>query len=240
MKKIAVTNFVLACFVCFSSSCSKTNEETDEDIVRSLPRLDVSISGSIHHTVFTPGESGTVTFSRFPATAAEFKQVREQIGNEPHGAVALQVMAYEMYRRNRDRGEECIRLNNVLSHVTQPISRLKELFGNDAGYARPYQMAAFLKGAAWDNGYSPDKPYTVEVTVNNGRAYEYSNDFQNTVLHLNVLTQGKSGGSDMIDVLKTSKPGESSEGKYFIVFNSPGLYSQVRAISFEHPFQGLD
>ena len=240
MKRVVFISLVLAGLACFASSCKKTDEESDEAISRNLPPLEVSISGAISHATYNKEESGAVSFSRFPATVTEFKRLREQIGGEPHGAVALQLMAYEMYRRDRKRGEECIRLNNTLTNVNPATSRLNELFGNDANYARPYQIAAYLKGAAWDNGYRPDKPYTVEVEVNQGRPYEQSNDFQCTVLNLIVRTQGKSGGSDMVQVLKTSKPDEPSEGKYFIVFNSPGLYSQVRAISFETPFQGLD
>ena len=212
----------------------------DDDPVKNLPPLTVSLSGKINHTTYKKGEKGAVTFNRFPATEAEFKQVREQIGEEPHGAIALQLMAYEMYRRDRTVGEECIRLNNTVNNVTPATSRLKELFGNDANYARPYQIAAFLKGAAWDNGYKPSQPYTVEVRVSDIQQYQNSNDYQTMVLYLEVLTQGKPSGYERIAILKTLKPGEPSEGKYFIVFNSPGLYSQVRAISFATPFQGLD
>ncbi len=202
--------------------------------------LEVNITGKISHTTYTVGQTGTVTFNRFPATEEEFRQVREKIGGEPHGAVALQLMAYEMYRRNRTVGEACIRLNNVTVNVTPATNRLRELFGKDAYYARPYQIAAFLKGATPANGYNPTKPYTVEVRVAPAVAYEYSNDYQNTMLYLEVFTQGKDRGSEQVAVLKTLKPGEPGEGKYFIVFNSPGLYSQVREVSFANPFNGLD
>ena len=181
-----------------------------------------------------------MTFNRFPATVEEFEQVREKIGGEPHGAVALQIMAYEMYRRDRAIGEVCIRLNNTVNNVNSATSRLRELFGNDAGYARPYQMAAYLSGATPQNGYKPNQPYTIEVKVSDVRPYQNSNDYQTQVLCLTVLTQGKSNGSDIVEVLNTLKPGEPSEGKYFIVFNSPSLYSQVQAISFANPFQGLE
>jgi D-methionine transport system substrate-binding protein len=220
-------------------SCDKAGTDDSDDPTKNLPKLVVTISGTISHTTYTTGQSGTVSFNRFPATVPEFKQVRDQIGGEPHGAIALQVMAYELFRRDRVRGEECIRLNNVLTNVTTPLSQLKQLFSNDANYARPYQMAAYLKGATWDNGYKPDKPYTVEVEVNNGVPYEESSIFQSKVLHLKILTQGKPS-SDMVSVLKTIKPGEPGEGKYFIVFGSGPMFSQVREISFSTPFQGLD
>ena len=232
---MAVVILIPGCLV-ISSSCD------ENDPVPSGP-LDVTISGEISHTTYTPGQTGTITFSRFPATVAEFKQVREQIGREPHGAAALQLMAYEMYRRNKKRGEECIRLNNLTNNVEMPIRRLNELFGaskDDPAYARPYQIAAFLKDATPENGYNPSKPYTVEVRVNKGVAYAKSADYQTDVLYLEVLTQGIDDGARGVAVLKTHKPGEPSKGDYFIVFNSSGLYSQVKPISFTSTFNGLD
>jgi hypothetical protein len=202
--------------------------------------IEVTISGNISHSTFTKGESGTVTFSRFPATVEEFKQVREKIGGEPHGAVALQLMAYEMYRHDKNIGTDCIKLNNTTNNINLATNRLKELFGSDVNYARPYQIAAFLKDATPDNGYNPKKPYTVEITVNDVQPYQKSNNYQTDVIYLKVHTKGKDRGSEVVEVIKTLKPGEPSEGKYFIVLNSPGLYSQVKAVSFANPFQGLD
>jgi D-methionine transport system substrate-binding protein len=202
--------------------------------------IEVSIAGTIDHTTHTPGQSGSVTFSRFPASVDEFKAVREEIGGEPHGAVALQLMAYEMYRRDRRVGLECIKLNNTTNNITSATDRLNQLFGNDATYARPYQIAAFLKGATWENGYNPSKPYTVEVKVNDGRPYDNSSDYQAPVLYLEVLTKGKDHGSETLYVLKTAKPGQPGEGKYFIVNNCPGVYAQVKEKSFSVEFNGLD
>ena len=239
MKKYSYN--LVAAMICIAAVCMSCSKDNDpEKAPPPATALEVAVTGTISHTTYTAGQSGTVTFNRFPASVEEFKKVCEKIGGEPHGAAALQLMAYEMYRRNRVTGEECIRLNNVTYNVMSATSRLTELFGNDAYYARPYQIAAFLKGATPENGYSPVKPYTVEVRVSAGVAYQYSNDFQNTVLYLEVLTQGKDKGSEQVAVLKTSKPGEPGEGKYFIVFNSPGLYSQVKEVSFTNPFKGLD
>ena len=202
--------------------------------------LEVSLTGTISHTEHTPGQSGTVSFTRFPANVAEFKQVREQIGGEPHGAVALQIMAYEMFRRNRKIGEECIRLNSTTVNVTLPLSRLKELFGTEPNYAKPYQIAAFLKGATSENGYNPSKPYTVEVRVHNVNTYQYNNSYQATQLYLEIFTEGKDKGVETVEVLKTIKPGEPGDGNYFIVEKCSGLYSSVKNISFSATFNGLE
>jgi len=237
LRGVAVLTLTAGCLVL--SACG---DETEKDPVPSEP-LTVTITGTISHTDYTPGQSGTIIFNRFPASVAEFKQVREQIGREPHGAAALQLMAYEMYRRNKKRGEECIRLNNVTNNITIPISRLNELFytnSGDPGYQRPYQIAAFLKGATPENGYNPQKPYTIEVRVNPVQNYVYSNDYQANVLYLQVLTKGKDRGEEGVEVIKTHRPGEPSNGDYYIVFKSPGLYSSVKGVSFTTPFNGLD
>lgn len=76
--------------------------------VKKLEPLEVTMTGEIDHEEHTPGQSGSVSFNRFPASVAEFMQVREQIGKEPQGAAALEVMAMEMYRRNRNVGLECL------------------------------------------------------------------------------------------------------------------------------------
>ena len=216
------------------------DDDDDDEDDPNLEKLTVTISGSISHTDYDITEKGEVSFNRFPASVKEFNEVREIIGYEPHGAVALQIMAYEMYRRNKEIGLECIKLNNTTNNITSATSRLDELFGNDANYARPYQMAAYLKGATWDNGYKPDKPYTVEIEVNQATPYQYTETYQSDMLFLDILTQGKPSGRDVVWVIKTHRPGEPSEGKYFIVNNCPNLYSQVRQISYTTPFEGLD
>ena len=238
--KMNVKNGIIAVILTFGllafASHEKEHKLEGEGLAASVP-LDVKITGTISHITYRSGQNGTVTFNCFPASVEEFKQVRDQIGKEPHGVVALQMMVYEMYRRDCTIGEACIRLNNTLHNVNQPISRLRELFGNDTNYARPYQIAAFLKGATPQNGYSPSKPYTVEVRVSAVHRYQNSNDYQTQVLYLDVLTKGKSRDYEMVEVLKTLKP---REGQYFIVFNCGGVYSQVQQASFANPFQGLD
>ena len=202
--------------------------------------LEVSITGTINHTTFTSGQKGTVTLNRFPATVDEWKKVQEKIGGEPHGAVALQIMASEMYRRNNDVGLSCVELNSTKSCNTSTISRLKTVFA--ASNNRPYQMASFLKGATPDNGYNPTKPYTIEIRVAEGRKYTESTDFQATVINLEVLTSGSDSGSVPVAVLKTLKPDEPAgeKGKYFIVWECSTLFVSCKTASFANPFKGLD
>ncbi len=208
---------------------------------KNLPQFEVNIEGTIDHEKLVKRQKGSVTFNRFPASVEEFKQAREKIGMEPHGAVALQIMAYEMFRRNQRIGMECINLNSTNTNSgekSSAVRQLRLLFNNDNS-SRPYQMAAYLKGATPENGYSPTKPYTVEVVVDEGRGYTHSNDYQAPIVKLLVLTKGKER-PDPIALVKTKDPKESSGGKYFIVSESSSIYSRVRAIGFDHPFKGLD
>ena len=206
-----------------------------------MSNITVTMNGKIDHEVWSVGQTATVSFDRFPVSVVEFQQIREQTGNEPHGCVALQVMAYEMYRRDKTIGKECIELNNLKVNVNQTVSRLNELNRPNDSYARPYQMAGYLKGATWQNGYTPDKPYTITVRTRPGVKHENSNSFQATILYLDINVEGgKDKGWSPVSVVKTFKPGETSEGKYFIINDSCDMYSQVREVSFAKPFSGLD
>jgi len=201
--------------------------------------FEVSITGTISHTTHTVGQNGTVSFSRFPATVDEWKQAREKIGGEPHGAVALLIMASEMYRRDRAIGRPCIELHNTTANLTSCINRLNDVFSLTP--PRPYQMAAYLKGASWQNGYNPTKPYTIEMRVAAGRPYSNSTTYQATVIYIEVISNGHDSGSVPVAVLKTNvanQPGDN--GKFFIVFECSSLYLRCREVSATNPFKGLD
>ena len=225
-KLVAVTAtvFVLSLMLPGFTAFGMNNPETDTP-------LEVSISGNINHTSFKSGQSGTVSFNRFPASVEEFKMLQEEIGSEPHGAVALELMAAEMYRRDATIGTECFKLCNTPVNINSQINRWKELFGKDSYYSRPYQIAAFLKGATPENKYTPTEPYTIEIKVNNGRQYQNITDYQSVEIYLEVLTKGKDKGSETVYVVKPNPCRYYPEGsKYFLVNNCPGLYSQVKEI----------
>ncbi|MDO4771741.1 hypothetical protein [Porphyromonas sp.] len=233
MKKIArLTLATVVAALTFGTSIHSQNKSTP---------IEVKITGKTDHEKCVKGQRGTVTFNRFPATVKEFEEVREKIGSEPHGAVALQVMAYEMFRRNKETGSTCIELNSV-SNITgpdsAPIRQLSILFNEDNS-AHPYQMASMLKGATPENGYNPIKPYTIEVYSDHGRGYEKSQAYQATVVRMYVVTSGRSDRKFPVSVVKTLKPDEPSKGKYFIVTNSP-IYSRVQEKSFAQEFKGLE
>ena len=228
--KVVSKSFLVILVSTMVSMTAWSNDGTEQAMNPDLP-IEVKISGTISHDNFKQNQTGTVSFNRFPASVDEFVAVQKQIGGEPHGAVALELMAMEMYRRNVDMGTECIKLCNTPLNVNSQTRRLRELFGNDANYNRPYQVAAFLKGATSENKYTPTEPYTVEVKVNNGRPYQKITDYQSVELYLEVLTRGKAHGSETVYVVKPNPCRDYPNGSsYFLVNNCPGLYSQVQEI----------
>lgn len=196
--------------------------------------LTVEIAGAISHDTYTKGESATITFSRFPTTVAEFKKVREQIGKEPQGAVALELMAFEMYRRNKEVGAACIDLTSTTTFAVNCKTQLSHSLS-----VQKYMLAAYLKGATPGNGYNPSEPYRIEVKVDDAVQYTYSSTYQCKVLALTIHCGGKSSEWQKVSVICTAKPDQTSQKMYFIVMSGGDLYSKVQDISFEHPFKGL-
>ena len=148
------------------------------------------IEGRINHDTWDKSQSSRVIFTGIPATLEEFKQVRQTLGKEPQGAVALQVMAFEMFRRNRTVGEQALRLNNTATNYNSTIERLKEMMGKDKYYARPYLAAALLDGANPSNAYTPKSPYCVKIRVNPANKYQESQFLGGTVIYLQIDSEG--------------------------------------------------
>ena len=205
------------------------------------------------------GQTATIQFDRFPKTVEEFEQTRVLIGEYPAGAAVLILMAFEMYRREvvfngktkaqeaDNIGWQC--LNKVTSSSCNAMQRVKETFSKDAGYApkysKPWQVAAYLKGATEANGFNPTKPYTVEVRSKKGSQQStYSNDFKSDWLMLQIMTKGCTDGFRGLTVVKTNRPQggdkEKSGNKYFLGVEISTLLTQVMDASFDVEFKGLD
>lgn len=141
-----------------------------------------------HQYVFDEtATSGTVTFTHFPATVREFKFLQSQLlGTSQPGTLALNLMAFEMFRRDRVKGQKCIELCNLSVNAKSVISQLKEKFpeqrdavGGDS-YWQPYLVASFLKGATQENKYQPEYPYKLSFTLSTStydKQGEYSYSF---------------------------------------------------------------
>jgi len=199
------------------------------------------------------GQTATIEFQRFPTTVEEFTQTRDLLWEDPAGTAALLIMAYELYRRevvlngktksqqNSNIGWECI--NMITSSSCNGMDRVKETFSKDYSYSKPWQTAAYLKGATKANGFNPTKPYTIEVRAKKGaQQSSYSNDFQSDWLFLQIMTGGCTDGFRGLTVVKTARPqdAQKSRGKYFIVIEHSTLLTQVMDGKFGVDFKGLD
>lgn len=188
--------------------------------------INISLQGSINHTQWEPGKTASVQFSRFPTSIEEFKELQRTLGKEPQGAIALEIMAFEMYRREKDMGVECLKLNNTHNNVVSVINRLRELYRLNDSYARPYQAAAFLKGASPANGYSPSTPYTVEVRVSPVTKYQPATDYGSTMLFIDINSNGHDSNWKSVYVVKPA------DSEFFLVNNNPGMYSQCKTLGY--------
>jgi hypothetical protein len=191
--------------------------------------------GTINHDEYVAGTEASVTITGIPQSVDDFKALQQQIDGEPQGAVALEIIACEVYHQQcKSDGQDCLTLCNVKNNVNCQLQRLKDLFNEkDEYYARPYQMAAFMKGASADNGYNPSKPYTIEVNVDKNAPYEMSDEYGAKLINLQVVSHGHDAGSQRVTVVK---PNGSD---YFMVCNCPGIYSQVKKIAPGQTFNGL-
>lgn len=113
----------------------------------------------------------TVTFTAFPATVAQFALLRERLlGERLGGTVALELMAFEMFRRDRTVGEPCLDLINYSTSLVSLKNILSQRFTkrrdtpSDDPYVQPYFVAAMLEGASIENNYQPAEPYSITVS----------------------------------------------------------------------------
>lgn len=180
------------------------------------------INKRISHTKWEGDKKVTVEFDAFPTTIDEWKEMQKKFGREPQGAVALQVMAFELYRNNRSDGEEALRLNNTQTNYNSTVGRLREIMGKDQYYARPYIAWAMLKGATPENGYHARPPYVIEMKVDPNKKYQESQLLHGTVIYLLINSKGWDTNWRGVEVVKP----EGSD--YYVVSNCPAMYTQCK------------
>ena len=213
-------------------------DSTNEEIIMNEEPIEVSMNGSINPDVWTPEEEATVTFARIPKTIEEFKQIRSEIGGTPQGAVALQLIAFEMYNKNTIVGTECVKLNNTDINVPSVMRRLPDIFGKnslDDNYARKHLVATYFEGSTPENGFNPTKPYTVRVRTNKVHKYERAQSLKGYVLYLDVYSSGYDTHWRGCEVVK------QKGNEYYTVSNSPSMYVQCQEVPFDskEEYKGL-
>lgn len=129
--------------------------------------------GEHTYTLKMSDKEGQVTFTHFPSNVREFQALQNQLlGKTKPGVLALELMAMEMYRRNRKAGTAALELCNVNSNTKSILSTLPQKFPERRGmaitdsYQQPYLIATFLKGATEENKYQPDYPYVLSFYEN--------------------------------------------------------------------------
>ena len=117
--------------------------------------------------------TASVTFTNVPSNYAEFEAVYNALlGKSIAGTAAMIPMAIEMYARDASVGERCFTLLCNSSATVSDITRIlktklvpSQYAPENDFYIQRYMAAALLKGAVNTNAYTPDKPYTVEMTM---------------------------------------------------------------------------
>ncbi len=243
------------------SSCKKedanANANTNANIFtasitgkKNLPALTVEVEGSIGENP-TGQATETFTFNRFPDSVKEFSEVREKVGTRLGGAILLQIMAMEMYSHNKAIGEECVKLCVTSTYQGMVVDSFKRVFYE---YKKPYAAASLLAGSKPATGYNPTEPYTIAVGVDTVLMKDaekqaggtYSSVFQAYLKHLKVYNFRRLKGNGSIakeyaqfSVVKTAKPDEPSQDKYYLVQSSGDILVEPEPVSYSHPYKGV-
>ena len=193
-----------------------------------------TMEGNLTIDKYNPKATGKVTFTHIPSDYEEFAYVYELLGQTPYGVAAMMPMAMEMYARDSKVGEECIKLINAQNNVSSVMSilrdKLKDVGEGDTNRQR-YLPAAVLDGATPENGYTPKKPYTINMKASVNKHQEMQL-FDGTVMYIYIMGKGWDTEQRSIEIVKTS------DSEFFKVFNCPSLYVQCKRIKGK--WNGLD
>ena len=131
-----------------------------------------TVNGEIdlNATVFN-SPTAYVTFTNVPSGYTEFEAVYNNLlGKSMQGTAAMIPMAMEIYARDAALGERCFNLICKGSATVSEITRILKTKFNYSPYSpegdayiQRYLPAVTLKNAAYNNGYNPTEPYTVEM-----------------------------------------------------------------------------
>lgn len=182
---------------------------------------------------YRQGATGRVTFTHVPADLQEFQTVYEQfLGKTSYGVCAMLPMAFELWGRNHHTGEQCLQLittQSCYSEVMRELPRHMEASehapANDS-YVQRCLPAALLEGATKENGYNPNQPYTVNVSI--GRSDNWGQEsemLQGDVYALNIVTEN--AWNTPLRSVSTLLPWRGDQ--LYKVSSSPALYINIYA-----------
>ena len=174
-----------------------------------------------------------VTFTNIPSGYTEFEAVYNNLlGKSIQGTAAMIPMAMEIYARDAALGERCFNLIcNGSATVSEIVRILKTKFNyspyspeNDT-YVQRYLPAVSLKDAAWDNGYNPSEPYTMEMCRSVNAPTETSITGYGMCYYVYVLAPG---GWDSFQ--RQIQIWQALGSDMFKVFGCSALYVQCKPI----------
>ena len=188
--------------------------------------------GEHQYTLEEDETTARVVFTHFPATIREFETLQKQLlGESRPGTLALELMAFEMYRRNRTKGEECIKKCTISAQAKSAISNLGQKFPLHRGdeitdsYQQPYLIASFLKGATESNKFQPDYPYQLDFTLSDSvydKQGEYSHIYWGSIYYYNTYRNGDKQVKASVIVL--------DDDPIVMVHNCPSYYFATTTI----------
>ena len=112
------------------------------------------LQGNFKVEAYSKHAAGRVTFTHIPSDYEEFEAVYLFLGKTPHGAAAMMPMAMEIFGRNREVGEKCIRLLCYKSNVNTVLSLLKDKFGSQEGLSSDdATINAICRLLCWKEGH---------------------------------------------------------------------------------------
>ena len=173
-------------------------------------------------------QDGKVSIEAIPTNLDEFKTLQAELGTTPEGCIMLQLVAMEMYRRDKNVGRECLSLNNTSTNLTSVTRRLDELYRPNDSYSRPYLVSSCFKGATPANGYNPNKPFTIEVRRDPVRPNdERSQMLKGYVKYFQLYSDGYDTHWRNVDVV------QQQGDEYYRVSNCPAILTQCKEIDFD-------
>lgn len=175
--------------------------------------------------------TASVTFTNVPAGYGEFEAVyKGLLGKSRAGAAAMIPMAIELYARDEEVGTKCLQLLCNSSATVSNITRILKTKLNASQYApendsylQRYMAAALLKGAVNTNGYTPDKPYTVELTMSPNGVKDAPLT-GGEVTYMYILAHGWDTFQRGVEVFLPY------DTEYYKVFNCSSCYTQCKNI----------
>ncbi|MDO5666695.1 MAG: hypothetical protein Q4G44_02605 [Alcaligenaceae bacterium] len=127
--------------------------------------IQATVTGGYSIPTQKSNDGGSVTITRLPTTVEEFKVLRQQIADEPHGAAAAFVVALQMYLEDAEVGEECLAMS---------VTPSQRNTGNPKKLASVGQIIRhrYHPSNTGSSVYSPWIPYSVV------EGFELSQDWQ--------------------------------------------------------------